>query len=680
MPETQRLNPIQKIKILVLGKSLNPADHKSFHSISLIAFFAWVGLGADGLSSSSYGPEEAFRALGAHPHLGILVALGSALTVLVISASYSHLIELFPAGGGGYLVASKLLSPHAGMVSGCALLIDYVLTITISVASGADAIFSFLPANWFQYKFEATLLILGLLMIMNLRGVKESILPLVPIFLIFVLTHAFAIFYGLILHLWDFPEVVHSTVVEVRNTHSELGLMGMVFLLLRSYSMGAGTYTGIEAVSNGMPLLREPRLQTGKRTMVYMAASLAFMVLGLMLLYVFYRLQPVAGKTLNAVLFDTLTQSWNPKVSRIFVWVSLFSEAVILFVAAQAGFLGGPRVLANMALDQWFPNKFTLLSDRLVTQNGVFLMGGAAAIIMVVTGGSVRLLVVLYSITVFITFVLSQVGMIKHWWSVRFKMKGWKRRVLTSGVAFGLCLFILITVTILKFNEGGWITLVMTGLLVILAIFVKRHYHNVGMMLKRMDNLVHAAQTSQTGAIPKIMGSTGKTADPAEELPRPKFDPKARTAVMLVNGFNGIGLHTLFSIIRLFGGIYKNFVFVEIGLIDAGTYKGADEVDNLQDHVKKELDEYVEFIKRHGYYGEGISALSNDVVEGSAQLAPQIMERFPQSVFFMGQLVFPEESFFSRLFHNNVVFAVQRRLYHLGIPFIIMPVRVKMRV
>ncbi|MEO7427162.1 MAG: amino acid transporter, partial [Fibrobacteria bacterium] len=130
---------------------------------------------------------------------------------------------------------------------------------------------------------------------------------------------------------------------------------------------------------------------------------------------------------------------------------------------------------------------------------------------------------------------------------------------------------------------------------------------------------------------------------------------------------------------RLFGGIYKNFVFVEIGLIDAGLYKGSNEVENLQKHVSEELEGYVKFIRKHGFYGEGISALSHDVVEGSANLAPKIMERFPQSVFFMGQLVFPEESFLSRLFHNNVVFAVQRKLYHLGIPFIIMPVRVKMR-
>ncbi len=674
MPDTPRLNPIQKLKVLILGDALNPADKNSFHSISLIAFFAWVGLGADGLSSSSYGPEEAFRALASHPHLGIIVALGSALTVLVISASYTQLIELFPAGGGGYLVASKLLSPHAGMLSGCALLIDYVLTITISVASGADAIFSFLPQSWHQYKLESTLVVLGLLVVMNLRGVKESVIPLVPIFLVFVFTHAFAILYGLTLHLWDFPEVARSTLVDVRSTHSELGLMGMVFLMLRSYSMGAGTYTGIEAVSNGMPILREPKVRTGKRTMLYMALSLAFMVLGLMLLYVLYHLEAQPGKTMNAVLFDTMTSNWNPHVSRVFIWVTLFSEAIILFVAAQAGFLGGPRVLANMALDHWFPNRFTLLSDRLVAQNGVFLMGGAAALVMLATGGSVQLLVVLYSITVFITFVLSQMGMVKHWWTVRGKGPGWKRRILTSGIALVLCFFILVAVTILKFDEGGWITLVMTGLLVCVALFVKHHYDNTAKMLKRMDNLVQAARTSQAGSISKVIGHGPETVE------EPKFDPKARTAVMLVSGFNGVGLHTLFSIIRLFGGIYKNFIFVEIGLIDAGTFKGADEVDNLNAAVRKELDGYVEFIRRHGYYGEGICSLSHDVVEGSAQLAPKIVERFPQAVFFMGQLVFPEESFLSRLFHNNVVFAVQRRLYHLGIPFIIMPVRVKMRV
>lgn len=669
-------NPFKALKTFFFGKALDLGNKSAYHNISLIAFFAWVGLGADGLSSASYGPEEAFKALGHHPHLGLLVALGSMLTVLIISASYSHLIELFPAGGGGYLVASKLLGAKWGMVSGCALIIDYVLTISISVASCADAIFSFLPRDWIAYKIPLTFAALLLLILMNLRGVKESVVPLVPIFMIFILTHTFAILYGVSLHVFDFPALVSNTVQDVQATHTELGLLGMLILLARSYSMGAGTYTGIEAVSNGMPILREPRVQTGKRTMAYMAFSLAFMVLGLMVCYVLMEVHHVPGKTMNAVLFESLTATWPAGWGQTFVWVTLFSEAAILFVAAQAGFLGGPRVLANMAVDHWAPTRFTLLSDRLVTQNGVVLMGIAAGLVILLTGASVQYLVVLYSITVFITFVLSQAGLVKYWWAHREKVAHWKRRFITSGVALTLCVFILITMTLIKFFEGGWITLIILGALIALALVVRRHYETVGKLIKRMDNLVQAARVSAGGgSIGRIMNE-GQT---ESENKAPQFDPKARTAVVLVSGFNGLGLHTLFSIIRLFGGIYRNFVFVEIALIDAGNFKGAEEIDNLRKHVDGELDQYVKFIERHGYYGEAVSLVSHDVVEGSAEAAPKIVEKFPHAVFFMGQLVFPEESWVSRLFYNNAVFAVQRRLYHLGIPFIIMPVRIKMK-
>ena len=147
------------LKTLVLGKSRDLSDQGIFHKLSLIAFFAWVGLGADGLSSSCYGPEESFKALNGHVYLSLLVAVATVVTVFIISASYSQIIELFPSGGGGYLVASKLLSPTAGVVSGCALLIDYALTITISVASGADALFSMLPSYLLPYKLAVEALL-----------------------------------------------------------------------------------------------------------------------------------------------------------------------------------------------------------------------------------------------------------------------------------------------------------------------------------------------------------------------------------------------------------------------------------------------------------------------------------------------------------------------------------------
>lgn len=142
----------QTLKDVIIGKARSPKDVTIFHKLSLIAFFAWVGLGADGLSSSCYGPQEAFLALGKHPYLGLFVGIGTVLTIFVISASYSQIVELFPTGGGGYLVASKLLSPSFGMLSGCALLIDYVLTTTVSIASGADAVSSLLPLRWHSYR------------------------------------------------------------------------------------------------------------------------------------------------------------------------------------------------------------------------------------------------------------------------------------------------------------------------------------------------------------------------------------------------------------------------------------------------------------------------------------------------------------------------------------------------
>ena len=201
MSDTGSGDFLSRMKGLILGKAKDIRDPGIFHKLSLIAFFAWVGLGADGLSSANYGPEESFLSLGANGHLGIFVALATAITVIVIASSYSQIVELFPGGGGGYLVASKLLTPTLGMISGCALLIDYVLTITLSIASGADAIFSFLPIPMLRYKLLVAVLGVLLLMVMNLRGVRESVMPLVPIFLLFLVTHTFAILYALLTHL-----------------------------------------------------------------------------------------------------------------------------------------------------------------------------------------------------------------------------------------------------------------------------------------------------------------------------------------------------------------------------------------------------------------------------------------------------------------------------------------------
>jgi hypothetical protein len=400
--------------------------------------------------------------------------------------------------------------------------------------------------------------------------------------------------------------------------------------------------------------------------MHYMAVSLAVVVMGLMISYVLYKVSPVEGKTLNAVLFDRITHDWG-KAGVVFVLVTLLSEAVLLFVAAQTGFLDGPRVLSNMALDRWFPTKFAMLSDRLVAQKGILLMGGAALVTMILTNGSVKYLVVLYSINVFITFFLSQFGMVRHWWQVRGKEAHWEKKLFINGVGMTLTFFILVSVTVLKFHEGGWITMLLTGTLVGIALLTKRHYKNTFKLLNRLDELVTVAEAS----CPTL--SNRAATDKEMQI---KYDPQDKTAILLVNGFNGLGLHTLFSIIRLFGGTFRNFVFIQVGTVDAGNFKGTEEMSRMKTEVKKELDRYVNYMRCHGYYAAAYSSFGTDVVDEIARLTPEILERFPNAILFGGQLVFPKTTFLSGVFHNYTIFAVQRRFYSEGIPVVILPIRV----
>jgi amino acid transporter len=657
----------RSLKRLLLGKSRDPRDVAVFRHLSLVAFFAWVGLGADGLSSSCYGPAEIFLTLGEHIYLSIFVGLGSVVTILVIAASYSQIVELFPTGGGGYFVATKLLSPWAGMVSGCALLIDYVLTISVSIASGADAIFSFLPLRWHAYKLELAVVIVIVMVLLNMRGVKESVIPLVPIFLTFLGTHIFVIVYGFFTHLPRLGTVARLVQTDVHSTASSLGVLGLFFVLMRSYSMGAGTYTGIEAVSNGLPILREPRVHTARMTMWYMAASLSFVVLGLIIGYLLYEVRAEPGKTLNAVLFDRVTAGWDPDVADAYTLISLLSEAILLAVAAQAGFLDGPRVLANMSLDRWFPTRFSVLSDRLVIQNGILIMGGLSVLIVILTRGSVAFLVVLYSINVFITFTLSQLGMVRHWWLDGGRTKGWRGKLLINGVGLVLTSFILVSMVAFKFFDGGWITLLITGTLIVLAVLIRRHYQAVGQQLRRLDELAERAESY-------IRQSAAKDTEKAKG--RPAFDSRAKTAVLLVSGFNGTGLHTLLAIMRLFGNTFRNFVFLEIGQLDVGTFKGPQEVEHLQQRVQSDLNRYVDLMNKEGFYAEAIWDIGVDTAEVITRLVPTIVKKYPGAVFFGGKLLFLNETLVNKLLHNQLVFTIQKRLHRLGIPFVILPIYV----
>jgi amino acid transporter len=682
-----------RIQRLLFGAPKDVKDPHAFHKLSLVALLAWVGLGADGLSSSAYGPEEAFRALGEHTGLAFFLAIATTVTVFVISYGYSHIIEQFPSGGGGYVVASKLLSPQIGVVSGAALLVDYVLTITISIASGADAIFSFLPPSWEWMKMPTSIAGIGLLTVMNIRGVKESVTALLPIFTVFVVTHAIMLIAAIGGHAGDFAQVSDEVRQNVTRTTTALGAFGALKLFVHAYSMGGGTYTGIEAVSNGVGLMREPRVQTAKRTMVLMATSLALTAGGIVLSYLLVHAQPEDNKTMNAVLLERVAGGWHIgglNFGREFTIVSLLSEGALLFVAAQAGFVDGPRVMANMATDSWLPHRFAALSDRLSMRNGVMLMAIAAYGALFYTRGDVSKLVVMYSINVFLTFSLSNLAMLLFWMKHRGEQTGWLNALLGHLVALALCSTILVITVFEKFAEGGWLTLLMTAAVVALCFYVKRHYNLVIRALRQLDRDLPSppecevddprpAMTASMVAAPASESfGAGRTLGLSEHHGARDPDPKKPVAMLLVGGYSGLGRHALLTLLRMFPHHFGGVVFVSVAVVDSESFKGSDQVAALEQRTRDNLLKYERFAQSLELPAASAFAVGTEVAVELEKIGADLIRRYPQALFVAGQLIFEEETLWTRLLHNETAFIVQKRLQRMGIPMIVVPLRLSL--
>ena len=653
--ELAHTNWFQRVRRILIGRPRDLQDRSLFHRIALIPLLAWVGLGADGLSSSAYGPEEAFLALEGHHHLALVLALITAITVFVISTAYSFIIEEFPAGGGGYSVATKLLGPHVGVISGCALLVDYVLTITVSVAAAGDALFSLAPGAPDPLRRVLEVGFIFGLTVLNLRGAKESILTLLPVFLLFLTTHVILIGGGIFFGWQDFHGTGGSVPEHFAATQSQLGTVAMLLLLAKAYSLGGGTYTGIEAVSNGMPIMREPRVHTGRRTMFYMAVSLSLTAAGLLVCFYLRDIRPVPGKTLNAVLAQNVGERTH--LGPIFPFLTLLSEGTLLVVAAQAGFLDGPRILANMAVDSWVPRRFAGLSERLTTQNGIVLVGGAALVALVYTGGNVQHLVVMYSVNVFLTFTLSMFAMLRFWRHARPR-PGRKRRTALFATSFCLCGTILIVTVYEKFTHGAWLTIAVTGLAVLVCLLIHRHYRTVGQRLHVLDSVLD---------IPP----------PSPPPPLPALSPQEPTAAVLVGGYTGVGIHTLLSVLRTFPGYFKNFVFLSVGVVDSGVFKGVDEIEALRQKTESDLKKFVAFAERHGLPCLSRVGIGTEIASTAEELCNEVSREFPRTVYFASKVVFPQEEWFHRVLHNETAMAIQRRLRGQGKTLVVLPVQVR---
>jgi hypothetical protein len=373
---------------------------------------------------------------------------------------------------------------------------------------------------------------------------------------------------------------------------------------------------------------------------------------------------------MNAVLLEAVAGSWSVagvNIGTPFVIVALASEGALLFVAAQAGFVDGPRVMANMAVDSWLPHRYSALSERLTMRNGIMLMGGAALAALFYTRGQVSQLVVMYAINVFVTFSLSNIAMTVFWIRRRKVERAWARHLPAHLMASALCVLILVVTVAEKFLEGGWLTLLLTAGLVAFCFAVKHHYRLVARAVQKLD-----------ADLPGPDQSPQLYPQPAPPAPR-ELDSRQSVAIILVGGYGGLGRHALLTLLRMFPNQFHGVIFVSVAVVDSDAFKGASELPALEERTRSALAAYERFAAALGLPSASEYAVGTEVVAEAERLTMDLAWRYPKALVVGGQIVFEEDTTWNRLLHNQTAFLIQRRLQHQGVPMIVLPVRLDLR-
>ena len=451
------------VKRLIVGSPFATARarHERLGKATALAVFA-----SDPLSSVAYATEEIliFLVLGGSAALSysLPIAFGIAALLAVVVTSYRQTVAAYPQGGGAYLVAKDNLGRFPALTAAAALLTDYVLTVSVSVTAGIDALTSAVP-GLFPYRVSFGVLAVVGIAIGNLRGVRESgKLFAVPTYF-FIVSILGTVGYGLV-------GVAFGLLPEAPYEPHPPGLEGIgLFLFLRAYAAGCTALTGVEAVSNGVPALKPPEGRNAQIVMTWLGVISIAMFLGITYLAYDFGVVPGGGETVVSKI-----------ARRVFGTGVLYygvqaATMLILLLAANTSYADFPRLSSILARDRYMPRQFANHGDRLVFSNGILILSGFAILLIVMFGGDTHALLPLYAIGVFISFTLSQSGMVRHW--LRLKQKGWRMGV--NGIGAVVTCIVLLTLTVTKFREGAWIVVVLTPLLVVVFLVIHHHYVQV---------------------------------------------------------------------------------------------------------------------------------------------------------------------------------------------------------
>ena len=461
--------PRSRLKRLFVGTPLPTAQsrHERLDKRTALAVFA-----SDALSSVAYATEEILLVLvrAGPAALSYALPIGFAISglIAIVVSSYRQTIRAYPKGGGAYLVSKDNLGTSAGLIAGAALMTDYVLTVAVSVAAGVAALTSAVPAL-FPFRVPLCVAAVVLIALANLRGIRESgKLFAAPTYL-FVFSLGVMIVYGLLGAIFNFlPEAPYQP--------HRPGLEGVgLFLILRAFSSGCAALTGVEAVSDGVTAFKPPEAHNARTVLTWLGGLLIFLFVGITFLAYDFGIQPQHEQTVISQLGRHLFGT-----GPVYYWVQAVTM-LILLLAANTAFADFPRLCFFLARDRFIPRQFGTQGDRLVFSNGIIILSGLAVVLLIVFSGDTHALIPLYAVGVFLSFTLSQSGMVRRW--LTRKEEGWQWRVWLNGIGALVTGIVMLTIAVTKFALGAWIVVVLLPTLVGVFLLIHRHYEEVARQL-----------------------------------------------------------------------------------------------------------------------------------------------------------------------------------------------------
>lgn len=460
---------LERLKYFIIGTPL-PSEKMTEERLNKVR--ALAAFSPDALSSIAYANQEIFLGLAAAGAAGLSlqfpIALAITLLLIIVALSYAQTIRGYPSGGGSYIVARENLGTRLSLLAGSALLLDYVLTAAVSLTAGVAAIASAFPVLW-AYRVWLALALLALITLLNLRGVSESGTAMsVPIYL-FLFSFIGMLLYGFV------RAVIQGAPTPLETTAPPAAAPLTLFLVMHSFSAGCTALTGIEAISNGVPSFKPPEWVNAQKTLLIMAFLMGSMFLGSMGLTQFFGIAAGEEETILSALGRRILGA-GPAY-----YLVQFTTLGVLAVAANTSYAGFPRVAAILAQDKFLPRQLFNVGDRLVFHNGILLLAGLTAILIVAFNGDSHALVPLFAIGAFSAFTLSQAGMVIHW--MRSGERGWQWKALINGLGATVTAVTLVVIGISKFLEGAWISVLVIPALMFIFTKIRQHYYKVAKQL-----------------------------------------------------------------------------------------------------------------------------------------------------------------------------------------------------